>query len=288
MNALDKALGLLPPKLRCDAEKIGGELEELRLRAGLPLAAVYDGGRNREGRETVSRGDIMYVLERATDASMHSAAQNLKNGFISCGGLRIGVCGEAVYSAGEMQGYRSYSSLNIRIPHGFQGDCGEILSTVCAGGIKNTIIISSPGMGKTTLLRELIKEISERGTRTGVIDERNELLCAAGGEAGFYLGRNSDVITMLPKRESALILLRGMNPQLIAMDEVSRKEDAGLISEINGCGVNIIATAHAGDEQDMLRRDVYRALLRRGIFELAVVIQIQDGKRRYKTVRLRE
>lgn len=282
MDAFARALGLLPAGLReacaaCPPDRT----EELRLRLGRRISAVT------AGRETELKGDaltereLMQVLERATGASLHSAIGSIQNGFISCAGLRIGICGEAVVTSGKISGFRRYSSLNIRIPHERRGAGREVIGEIFAGGPRSALIISAPGFGKTTLLREMIRTLADGGARVGVADERNELAAAYAEGEGYSLGRCSDVITLAPKNEAAMLLLRAMSPELIAMDEISRAEDARTVEEICGCGVKILATAHALDLNDMRRRPMYRALLEEGIFERIVTIRLRDGRRIY-------
>ena len=182
---------------------------------------------------------------------------------------------------GEFAGYRSYSSVNIRIPKECKGIGGDVPDRLRESGYDSTLIVSPPGGGKTTLLRELIRRAADEGKRVGVVDERNEL----SADGAFALGRCADVISMAPRRNSAMILLRGMNPQIIAMDEISSEEDARLAAELCGFGVHLLATAHAENVQDMRRRPSYRKLLDSGVFTQAVVIEL-NGERKYRFEKL--
>lgn len=127
----------------------------------------------------------------------------------------------------------------------------------------NVLIISPPGGGKTTFLRECIRAISSSGVRVAVCDERGELAAVFRGVPQFDIGPMSDVMTDIPKSEAALMLLRSMNPQVIAMDEISSPEDCRAAASAVGCGVRVIATAHAAAVSDLKRRNVYRFLWRR-------------------------
>lgn len=283
MDAFHEARDMLPQSLRAALDGCPAAVtEEIRLRCGKRPSAVI-GGRERElPGERVGQREITQTLERATGASVHAAIESIRNGFISCRGLRIGICGEAIVSEGRITGFRNYSSLNIRIPHECRGAGGALTRTLYGEGLKNVLILSPPGAGKTTLLRELIRRLGDGGTRVGVIDERNELAASLNGAAQYELGRCSDIISGAPKRESALILLRGMNPEVIAMDEISRAEDTETLGEICGCGVRLLATAHARDRTDLRKRPVYRALIEKEIFEKLVTIRIEGGERKYE------
>ena len=287
MNWYETALSLLPEKYRAALRSAGvDDAEELRLRNARPLAYLFAERETEIPSPTLTENDLLCVLERATGASIHSAADALRAGYVPYRGLRIGICGEAVTEAGELRGFRHYSSLCIRIPHACVGCCTELTEELLRGEWENTLIISPPGAGKTTVLRELIRCAADRGVRVGVVDERNELSGTANGKAAFPLGRCADVLVNTPRHEGALLLLRGMSPELIAMDEISRREDITALREISGCGVKLLATAHAADLTDMRRRPVYRELLDDGIFQRLVTIRVIHGKRRYECGRL--
>ena len=138
-------------------------------------------------------------------------------------------------------------------------------------------IVGPSGCGKTTLLRELIRVISQRGIRVSVLDER----CELSASGSFDLGRCSDVLSGVPKELGTSMLLRGMNPQVIAMDEISREEDRKVIDQILGCGVSILASAHGRDRQDMLKRPMYRSFFDMGVFKNILTIYRDGDKRRY-------
>ena len=278
MKAYEEAAQLLPPEYREEFLKFGGEsAEEIRLRSGRKAGVVRCGAETELNTPAVGDAALLYVIEKATGASVHSAAETLKNGFISRHGLRIGVCGQAVMKNGEFAGYRSYSSVNIRIPRECKGIGGDVPDRLRESGYDSTLIVSPPGGGKTTLLRELIRHAADEGKRVGVVDERNEL----SADGVFELGRCADVISMAPRRNGAMILLRGMNPQIIAMDEISSPEDVEAAETASGCGVRLIATAHAADKSELNRRPVYRSLLELGVFKNTIVIDNRCGKRSY-------
>lgn len=281
MDAWKTAQTLLPERLAGALERFPGA-EEIRLRAGRSPGVVIGGMETELAAESICTVDLMRVLEKATGASLHTAAPGLRGGYVSFRGLRIGVCGEAVFKGKEVDGLRSFSSLAIRIPHALPAECGVFIEKLLSPAPVSTLIVSPPGFGKTTLLREMIRRTSSRRFRVAVIDERNELSASFAGNTQFDLGPESDVMVGVPKAQAAMMLLRGMNPQIIAMDEITDAEDLHAVEEIAGCGVLVYASAHAADRADMLRRTLYSRLLNLKVFRELVVIRCTGGRRSYE------
>lgn len=283
MDSFSKAVELLPDYCRRQASELEGKtVEEFRLRLGQAPTALYNGAEHNICERQISAQDIWRCLEKATNASLHSASAALKSGYVSYRGLRVGVCGTATVKNGELAGFKAYSSVAVRIPRAHKGICDEIYKKLYYDGFKNTLIIAPPGGGKTTALRELIRLLSNEGVRCAVADERNELAASDMGQAQFDLGMHSDVLTGINKAQAAIMLLRGMNPQIVAMDEITRREDTEAIRELCGCGVGLIASAHAASLEDMRRRGLYRELLDGEIFERLLIINSRNGKRSYE------
>jgi stage III sporulation protein AA len=251
------------------------------MRVGQPLSVVVHGRETFLEVQPISDRELIMVLEKLTDASLHSAAPSLANGFIIYKGLRIGVCGTGVINNQALTGFRNFSSLAIRLPHEHCGLCSGLLDKLYKTGSDNTLIISPPGIGKTSLLRELIRTLSSRGVRVAVLDERNELSASDCGIAQFDLGSSSDVMIGVPKALGFSLLLRGMNPQIIAMDEISSPDDIKIIEQIIGCGVGILATAHGRDRQAMLERPMYKKLFEMNAFKNYITIKMVGDKRYY-------
>ncbi len=290
---------LLPTHLRRGAlalpEQRQGVAEELRLRCGRPMTVVFPEGEEvPSGCEEypVRPADLDQVLEIATQASAHTVLDRVSSGFVTLrGGHRVGLCGSTVMREGAVTNLRQISSLSIRVARAVEGAAGKILDELLENGLlQSTLILSPPGGGKTTLLRDLIRVVSNGvGTgpmRVGVADERGELAAMYEGLPQFDLGSRTDVMDGCPKDLGLLMLLRGMNPQVLAADEITAPADCAALEMGANCGVVLLATAHASGLRDLSARPLYRGLLERNIFRRAISIEREGGARRFRVTRL--
>ncbi len=289
VERFDRAALLLPHNLRERARELKREerasCEEFRLRLGYPSSVVMPEGERSMGGDPVTKRELGFVLEAATGASVHSASSRLAEGFITAkGGFRVGLCGAVGLSGGEPGGFTSVSSAAIRISREHKGACVPIIDSVYSGGeVRSTLIISPPGGGKTTLLRDLVRYISDAagGPRVGLCDERSEIAAFFDGEPTMDVGRRTDVLDGCPKARAVSMLLRSMNPGVIAIDEITAEEDAEAMTRAAHCGVKLIATAHAASRTELAERPIYRALLASGVFEELIIIRKLGGRRSY-------
>ena len=280
------AAALLPQELRDRAAALPLPLreqtEEIRLRTGFPASLRLRSGEHGFGCGPVTEKTLAAVVENASRASYHAVADQLRRGYLSApGGVRVGVCGTAVTDGG-IRALRELSSLCIRVPRQIR-DAGKSVIPLLRDG--SVLILSAPGGGKTTFLRELIRTVSDSGTAVCVADERGELAGMWNGAPQFDLGRCTDVLTGAPKAEAAMLLLRAMGPEVVAMDEISAPEDAAAIETLLGCGVRIFATAHASGAEEFRSRPIYARLAGLGAFQKLVVIR-GGGAREYEVERL--
>ncbi len=257
-------------------------VEEIRCRCGQPFRIRYDQTERSITRRAVTPNDLDYIFERACNYSYHARTGEISSGFLhTSGGLRVGICGTITD-----RGIQSVCSLSIRIPHEIIGCSEPVIPQLLKGGFQNTILLSPPGIGKTTLLRDLMRALSSHGYRISVADERGEIAAVSGRAPQFELGPHTDVMTGGKKADTCMMLLRAMNPQIIAVDEITAEEDAEAICYITGCGVSFLATAHAESVSDLQRRPIYREMLHNGIFRKAVRISMDHGIRNYRVVDL--
>lgn len=291
MNTFSKAVSLLPIALGSELlilpDEVKNQVEEIRLRSCQPMSIVVNG--NEEciaSTHKIHKNDLQSVLDRATNFSVHSYESSFSRGYIGvCGGIRLGVCGTGIIKNDKVCGFRNLSSLSLRIPHECIG-CAAPITEHLNGTPENILIISPPGCGKTTCMRDLIRLLSDSGYRVSVVDERGELAAAENGEVRFDLGCHTDVISFVPKSVGTMMMIRAMNPRILAVDEISSVEDVDAIEAVSGCGVNLIATAHAECFEDLYLRPVYRKLMDLKIFKYAVLISIISGNRCYRVKEL--
>ncbi len=266
-----------------DAEK--AETEEFRLRCGRPPAAVIRGAEKPISDVPITPRDIEELIETASASSRHSVSESIRNGFVTArGGHRIGICGTAVVTEGEVTSLRSLSSACVRIAREIVGAGNEVAGRICgADGVPcSALIISPPGAGKTTLLRDLVRIFSGRGARTALIDERGELAAVTKGVPQFDVGGCTDVMELAPRDRAVRFMVRAMSPHLVAVDEICSEEDAAAVLEASASGCVVLATAHASDMHDLERRGALHGLIRSGAFTYCITIRRTDSGREYE------
>lgn len=290
-KAWQQAIGCLPPPRSAQLAALDrqGEVEELRLRAGHPPAVKTAVGEQLLDFSPVAAQELRETLSRAARYSVHSYAESLKNGFVTLeGGHRLGVCGTVAEENGQVVGVRGLASLNLRIARQLTGLEAQIAPWIGDGAPQSALLLSPPGLGKTTLLREWVRLVSDKGYTVAVADERSEIAALADGIPQFDVGRCTDVMEGCDKKQAALMLLKTMSPALLAFDEITAPADVEAVSLCAHCGTAVIASAHAADVDDLRRRPLYRALLELGVFRCAVVIERKGKERYYRMERLEE
>lgn len=271
------------------------QLQEIRLRVWEPLLIIYD---NREffveenGRLStcmnhiyiVTAEDVQNTLDSISQYSLYAYEDEIRQGYITIqGGHRVGIAGKVVMEDGKIKTIRHISFLNVRLSHQVMG-CGEKLLPRIEGeqGIRHTLIISPPRCGKTTLLRDLIRLISDgrpgrAGVTVGVVDERSEIGACYQGVPQNDLGKRTDILDCCPKAYGMLMLIRSMSPVVVAVDEIGSREDIEAIEYVINAGCSILATVHGQSIEDIRNKPVLRRLVEERIFERYVVLNNRGG-----------
>ena len=245
-------------------------LEELRCGYGSPMYLRY-GERERELWPQADTFLVEEILQRACHHSAYAYADTIRQGYITVeGGHRIGICGFGVTENNLVRTVKEPSSLNIRVAKQVFG-CGERLVSEMH---HSTLLLGPPGSGKTTLLRDIVRLLSDKcSRRVGLADERGELSATVNGKAQLNVGLRTDVLVNVPKAEAIMMLLRTMNPNWIAVDEITAAEDIISIEQAAYCGVKLLATAHGDSLLDLKKRPLYRRLMETGVFQQIVVLK---------------
>lgn len=244
-------------------------VREIRLRVGMPLCLTTDTGTvyvgengltGRPGADVfVVRGqDVQESYYRLSERSVYAKFHQIREGYLTLpGGHRAGLCG----TVDNQKGIGELSSINLRVARQIPGAADGLTEYTDPGG---WLLYGPPGSGKTTVLRDLVRQLSIKGNRVCVVDCRGELAAMYGGRTGFDLGPNTDVLTGCPKAEGVSRAIRTMNPGYVAFDEIGSPEELAAVRDSLTAGVEILTTLHAADEVQLKQRTVGRALLDSG------------------------
>lgn len=263
-------------------------LEEIRIRASKPVILKYTNLEQVIDTLIVTKEEIQEILQYICNNSIYSYQNQICNGYITLkGGHRVGITGSVVMSDGKISNIAYIASLNIRIAKQIIGASNRILKYVLnieENSIYNTLIISPPGAGKTTMLRDLVRKISNgmeqinyKGITVGVVDERGEIASMYKGIPQNDIGLRTDVLDNIPKWLGMQMIIRSMAPQVIVADEIGNKKDVEAINYAVCCGIKGIFTIHGKNMEDILLNPEISKLINTHIFERLIFL---DEKRK--------
>lgn len=301
-------LRIFPEHIRIPLELLPGNLwkhvNEIRLRAAAPIMVCIQ-GRYRYLHEftdkacgpgnTVLQKDLRNVLEMATEHSVYTYQEDIKKGFITVkGGIRIGICGRVHMKNGEIVNIHEISSLNIRISREYPGCAVPLIKYIVDdnGNIANTLIVSPPMCGKTTILRDICRLLSDGytpgpipdGVNVGLVDERSEIASCLNGVPQKYVGKKTDILDDCPKVLGMNMIIRCMSPAVVITDEMGSEEDEQAVMNVLNAGVKIIASSHGYSMEDMHIKPGIEKLMKRKVFSRYIVLCNRNGPGTLKEV----
>lgn len=289
MREVHDVFRVLAPQLRGPLEEAGLDwerLQEIRIRVNCPLMVRY---REREQAvlpyHTVKPEEIEETMRLVSGHSLYAFAEEIRQGFLTLpGGHRLGICGLAVTEREEVVGFRQITFLALRLAHQVPG-CADGLTEQLTeeGRFCHTLILSPPGCGKTTLLRDLIRQLSngtaeQEGRTVAVVDERMELSGSWRGIPQNDLGVRTDILSGCPKAEGISMLLRTMTPEILAVDELGAPRDIEAAQRALYCGCSLLATAHADSFAQAAAAPGIGSLIKAGVFERYIILERKNGK----------
>ena len=248
------------------------ELSEIRIRKNKPIVVFIKGqpyyicknGLSCSIEEALFADQEMIndIIYKSSDYSIYAVNEQIKQGFIMLeNGIRIGIGGNVVCENNNIKTITNWNSLNIRIPHNIKNFslCAfdEIINET---GINNALIISPPGAGKTTFLRDFVYQLSKHNycINVGIIDERGEI--SGGNNSGLDLGNYCDIISYCTKSQGFNMFIRAMNPSLIVTDEIGSEQDIQCLINAMNSGVKVVATIHASSIEQLKRKSIFDKL----------------------------
>lgn len=278
---------VLPDKINsCLKDKSNlNKLQEIRVKVGKPLNIVLD---NTETifNYVIRREDVKAIIQKISNYSLYAFEEDIRQGYITIqGGHRVGLAGQCVIEDNSIKTIRNITSLNIRVCREIVGCSNSLMNSLVENNrVNNTLIISPPKCGKTTLLRDITRNISNgisqiglKGKRTVIIDERSEIAACYNGIPQMNVGMRTDVYDNCIKSEGMMMAVRGLSPEVIICDEIGTYKDMeGLMMAYNS-GVSIIATLHGRNVEELYRRPVFREIVENNIINKVVVLSGKKG-----------
>lgn len=272
------------------------QLQEIRLRTGKPLLLWQNGEeyflstqglltRHKELAYLVHGEEIRTTMEYLGQYSLYAYEEELRQGFLTIqGGHRVGVTGKAIVEQKQVRGVHQISCINIRFSHEVAGCADPVIPYVIGRQeVYHTLIISPPRCGKTTLLRDLVRQISDgtgefAGCTVGVVDERSEIGGSYHGIPQNDVGIRTDLLDCCPKAEGMMMLMRSMSPEVIAVDEIGNYEDIDALEMIFHSGCKLLATVHGSSIEEIRQKPLLERLMKEHVFERYLLLGRGEGQ----------
>lgn len=283
----EEILKILPVKVGNEVRDflLKDSIQEIRIKVNKPIII------NLPSKEVIlntitTLDDIKQILVRVSNYSLYAYEEEIKQGYITIkGGHRIGIAGECVLSQGEVRTIRNISSLNIRICREVKGCSNEVMKFISTNDrVFNTLIVSPPKCGKTTILRDISRNISNgmpinnlRGKKVTIIDERSEIASCFNGVPQLDVGVRSDILDNCLKKDGMIMAIRSLSPEILICDEIGTEGDVEALNMAFNSGVNIIVTIHGYSIDDICKRRVFKDLLENSILDRIVVLSNRNG-----------
>ncbi len=264
---------------------------EIRMRVHSPCLILYQGEEfflGRKGSMTreigqayrVTGEDIQETMEHIAGYSLYAYEEEIRQGYLTVqGGHRVGIAGKAIVEGEHVRGVKYISYINVRLSHQVKGCAAPVMPYIRSpDGVYHTLIISPPRCGKTTLLRDLIRQLSDGDSRhpgltVGVVDERSEIGGCYQGVAQNDLGIRTDVLDCCPKAEGMMMLIRSMSPAVVAVDEIGDYRDIHAIEAVIHCGCKLVATVHGDSIEDLQQKPLFERLMNEHVFQRYILLQ---------------
>lgn len=260
-------------------------VQEIRIKSGKPVILNLSYGEKVLDYRTTSE-DLKFMMAKVSNYSLYAFEEEIKQGYITLkGGHRVGLAGECVISNGEVRTIKNISSLNIRICREIIGSSNKIMNLITNNNrVYNTLIVSPPKCGKTTILRDIAKNISNgmykinlSGKKVTIVDERSEIAACYNGVPQMNVGIRTDILDNCLKKSGMIMAIRSLSPEVLICDEIGTKGDLEALNMAFNSGVNVIVTVHGYDIADVYGRAVFKDLIDNCILERIILLSNRKG-----------